>query len=230
MALTLTDADPALVETASEFAAEVADMLHRTVVDDPPIGAQVGGDRVVVGAFDQDGNTVDLPLSIQGEHRLDLRVSFRCTFDFTGSFLAIEESEFALIVPAVRHPVVRFDYVRDRAWASAHVQLHAESSAVGFLRAHAGKTAETWRLHLPVGGRRFRPALEDVIEFAIAEFNIHRKDGSRQRIEEGRRRWRRLQAKAAIRDVIRDDPSTGPEDLREAIERATQSVEGLANE
>lgn len=220
----MTDADPALIETASGFAAEVGDLLDRTVVDDPPIGAQVADDRVVVGAFDHDGNTVDMPLAIQGEPRLDLRVSFRCTFDFTGSFLAIEQSEFALILPIVRHPVVRFDYVRERAWASAHVQLHAESSAVGFLRAHAGKTPETWWLHLPVGGRRFRPSLEDVIEFAIAEFNVDKKDGYAQRIEEGRRRWRRLQVKAAIRDVIRDDPTTGPDELKEAIELAAQSV------
>ena len=105
----MTEAEPALIETASEFAAEVSDLLDRTVVDEPPIGAQVADDRVVVGAFDDDGNTVDMPLAIQGEHRLDLRASFRCTFDFTGSFLAIEQSEFALIVPTVRHPVVRFD-------------------------------------------------------------------------------------------------------------------------
>lgn len=226
----MTDADPALIETASEFAAEVGDLLDRTVVDEPPIGAQVVDDRVVVGAFDHYGDTVDLPLTIQGEHRLALRVSFRCTFDFTGAFLAIEQSEFALVVPAVRHPVVRFDYVRERAWASAHVQLHAESSAVGFLRAHAGKTSETWRLHLPVGGRRFRPSPEDVIEFAIAEFNVDRKEGYAQRIDEGRKRWRRLQVKAAIRDVIRDDPRTGPDELKEAIEVADQSVEDSIGE
>lgn len=154
----MTDADPALIGTASEFAAEVGDLLDRTVVDDPPIGAQVADDRVVVGAFDHDGNTVDMPLAIQGEPRLDLRVSFRCTFDFTGSFLAIEQSEFALILPIVRHPVVRFDYVRERAWASAHVQLHAESSAVGFLRAHAGK--DTRDLAAPPPCRR--PAITAV--------------------------------------------------------------------
>ncbi len=166
-----------------------------------------------------------MPLTIQGEHRLDLRVSFRCIFDYTGAFLAIDQSEFALLVPAVRHPVVRFDYDRERAWASAHVQLHAESSAVGYLRAHAGKTSETWRLHLPVGGRRFRPSLEDVIEFAIAEFNVDKKDSYAQRIGEGRRQWRRLQAKAAIRDLISDDPTIGPDELREAIGLAVESVD-----
>ena len=222
----MTDAEPDLIDTAQEFAAEIGDLLAQTVVDEPSVGAQVAGERVIVGAFDDDGNSVDLPLTIQGEHRLDLRVSFRCTFDFTGSFLAIEQSEFALIIPTVRHPVVRFDYARARSWAAAHVQLHAESSAVGFLRAHAGKTAETWRLHLPVGGRRFRPSLEDVMEFAIAEFNVDKKDGHAERIEEGRVRWRRLQVKAAIRDVIKDDSDEGPDDLRDAIDLAARSVAG----
>jgi len=78
--------------------------------------------------------------------------------------------------------------------------------------------------HLPVGGRRFRPSLEDVVEFAIAELNVDAKDGYAQRIEEGRERWRCLQVKAAIRDVIRDDPATGPDELKEAIELAAQSV------
>jgi hypothetical protein len=64
----MTDADPALIETAQEFAAEVGDLLARTVADDPPIAAQVAGGRVVVGAFDDDGNTVDIPLTINGQH------------------------------------------------------------------------------------------------------------------------------------------------------------------
>jgi hypothetical protein len=120
--------------------------------------------------------------------------------------------------------VVRFDDVRERAWASAHAQLHAESLAVGFPRAHADKTSETSRLHLPVGGRRFKRALEDVIEFAIVEFNVDKADGHAERVEEGRRHWRRLQVKAVIRDVIKDDPTTAPDELRETIELAAQSV------
>lgn len=71
----------------------------------------------------------------------------------------------------------------------------------------------------------WRTTLEDVIEFAIAKFDVDTKDGHAQRIKEGRERWRRLQAKAAIRDVIRDDPEMGPTELREAIELAVQSID-----
>jgi hypothetical protein len=107
--------DPDLLTTAQEFADEVAHLLDGTIADDPSVKAQVVSDRVLVAAIDDDGDTATLPLNIAGRRQLDLRVSFRCTFDFTGSFLAIEESEFALILPAVRQPVVRFDYVRRRA-------------------------------------------------------------------------------------------------------------------
>ena len=112
----MTTADQSLLDAAQDFAEDIADLLSRTIAEDPPIRAQVLGGRVVVGGFDQDGQSVDIPLLISGQHRLNLRISFRCSFDFTGAFLAIEQSEFALLVPYVRHPVVRFDYVRERAW------------------------------------------------------------------------------------------------------------------
>lgn len=220
----MAGADPALVNAAQNFADDLADLLQRTITDDPPIRAEVRGDRVVVSAFDNSGETVALPLMIAREHHLDLRVFFRCTFDFTGAFLAIEQSEVALILPAVRSPVVRFDYVRDRAWAAAHVQLHAESSAIGYLRALAARPPETWRLHLPVGGRRFRPSLEDVIEFTVREFGVETRDGWMDRLQEGRVRWRRLQAKAAIRDTIKDDPEGAPDDLHRTVDDARRAV------
>ncbi len=179
--------DPELLRAAQEFADDIADLLDQTIVADPPIRAEVAGDRVVVAAFDDDGNVAAMPLVIAHEARLALRTSFRCTFDFTRSFLAVEQSEFALLLPAVREPVIRFDYVRDHGWSAAHVQPHAESSTIGHLRALAGKPPETWRLHQPVGGRR-------------------------------------LQTKAAIRDVIKDDVSAAPNDLRQAIDNAVGAM------
>lgn len=74
------------------------------------------------------------------------------------------------------------------------------------------------------GADRARPALEDVIEFAVAEFNVDSKAGYEQRLETGRKRWRDRQVKAAIRDLIRDDPIDGPDDLRRAIDVAVESV------
>lgn len=67
-------------------------------------------------------------------------------------------------------------------------------------------------VHIPVGGSRFRPCLEDVLEMLIKEFGIdHADHGWRTALAEGRARWRKYQLMAAITD----DPSTAVAKLRE---------------
>jgi hypothetical protein len=52
-------------------------------------------------------------------------------------------------------------------------------------------------LHLPVGGDRFRPCLEDVIEFLVVECRFDCQVGWRTVLEAGRERWRRMQTRTA---------------------------------
>lgn len=56
-------------------------------------------------------------------------------------------------------------------------------------------------LHLPVGGDRFRPCLEDVIEFLVVECGFDRAAGWRSAVDKGRERWRRTQTRTAVRDA-----------------------------
>jgi hypothetical protein len=72
-------------------------------------------------------------------------------------------------------------------------------------------TRELSRLHLPVGGRRFRPTLEDVIEFLVIEKLAEPRAGWRDVLDQRRREWERIQLKAAIRA----DLSAASEVLRE---------------
>jgi hypothetical protein len=69
-------------------------------------------------------------------------------------------------------------------------------------------------LHFPVGGPRFRPALEDVLEMLIEEFGV-KPVGSvraaRNALEDGRERWRLKQ----VATVVRDAPSQAAEALRD---------------
>lgn len=127
--------DAELAAEAQRFAEEIADLIARTVSDDPSIRALARGNRVVVAPFEESGEKVDVPLFVADEHRLSLRIEFLCTWDFAGRYLAIEKSEFALKVPHLREGLIRFDYLRDHTWSPAHVQLHAESSALGWLHA-----------------------------------------------------------------------------------------------
>ncbi|NDK32452.1 hypothetical protein [Nesterenkonia haasae] len=58
------------------------------------------------------------------------------------------------------------------------------------------------KVHLPVGGHRFRPTLEDVLEMLINDFGIdHKKDSARRAIRDGRRNFRLGQVSAAATDA-----------------------------
>jgi hypothetical protein len=70
--------------------------------------------------------------------------------------------------PAIH--VCHFDYERDKAggYPEAHLQVPGQSGALAAMTSGPDKRSLD-RLHFPVGGRRFRPILEDVIEFLIVE-------------------------------------------------------------
>ncbi|SDN84639.1 hypothetical protein SAMN05216355_11810 [Actinomyces ruminicola] len=59
-------------------------------------------------------------------------------------------------------------------------------------------------IHFPLGGMRFRPCLEDVLELIVKEFGIDTVDGWSDALVEGRIAWRHIQLASAIRD----DPDT----------------------
>lgn len=56
------------------------------------------------------------------------------------------------------------------------------------------------KVHLPVGGERFRPALEDLIEMLIRDCGIDGAPGWEGAVEKGRMRWRIRQLRASVRD------------------------------
>lgn len=55
-------------------------------------------------------------------------------------------------------------------------------------------------VHFPVGGSRFRPTLEDVLQLLIEEFGVTAKDHWQVALRERRSSWERKQLAAAVRD------------------------------
>src|SRR5699024_12000607 len=55
-------------------------------------------------------------------------------------------------------------------------------------------------LHFPLGGARFRPALEDVLQFLIAQLGVRAEEHWRDAARESRRTWRGRQLASAVRD------------------------------
>ena len=54
-------------------------------------------------------------------------------------------------------------------------------------------------LHLPTGGQRFRPDLEDVIQFLITDCLFDHLDGWKNTVAAARADWRVIQVKATTR-------------------------------
>ena len=200
--------DP-LREQAEQFADELTTTLRGSLPDAPDAFAETHGDRVVVRP------QRDVPLLVKGQELAKLEVTIRCQIDSAGRWLAVESSKFVIAAKLDSTPIFRFEYVRRPVTCpSAHVQIHAHRGALTHLlsRANHDKPHDISALHIPVGGARFRPCVEDVIEFAVADCGFDSLKNWREAVNAGRARWRRIQAKA----VVRDFPAEAAEVLRDA--------------
>ncbi|NMO57491.1 hypothetical protein HH310_40770 [Actinoplanes sp. TBRC 11911] len=106
------------------------------------------------------------------------------------------------------------DYERDKVdYPDAHVQINARSEAWDALLVASGKErGSLGKLHLPTGGRRYRPSIEDVLEMLIDEGVLDPKPGTRNRLAASREKFQRRQLRAAIRR----DPLAAVLELRDA--------------
>jgi hypothetical protein len=196
-------------QAAREFGQELQDLLDSVLPrrwSSPESDRQV---RVLVG---EKGRYVIRLASSNGQVMLmrnnepvaGLRVEFRCTHDSAQDYLAVQRSTFELLSAADRTPLLRLDYDRAaHSVPSAHWNVHAERGAMSHLLArtnpdHAGVLS---KLHLPVGGSRMRPSIEDFLEMIVREFRIDTRSNAIQHIEDGRERWRLKQAAVVARDA-----------------------------
>ena len=108
----------------------------------------------------------------------------------------------------------RIEYDRDKgsepdnsklgvhARSAAHVQIHGHSEEIGYIQGLNGnnKLRNLSDFHFPVGGRRFRPSLEDFIEFIHSEKLVTTLNSGWQNVlAENRGHWLEIQLKSAVR-------------------------------
>lgn len=191
-----------LQHQVEEFGRETAGLLSTALprLPERPIEILHREDRYVIRPGDNKG----LPLHVDGKELARLELSIACELDSVGQYLAVERSSFGLLAALDRTPVLRIDYRRDMYSApAAHVQVHAHRGALSHLLSRAGHPHphDMSALHIPIGGARFRPCLEDFIQFLIAECRFDSLDGWQDCVREGRARWRRRQAAAVTRDM-----------------------------
>ena len=207
-----------LEQQVEEFGWETAGLLSAALpgLPTPPIEVLRREDRSVIRPSGSKG----LPLYVHGDELAKLELSIACQLDSVGQYLAVERSSFGLLAALDRMPVLRIDYRHDMyAAPAAHIQVHAHRGALSHLLSRAGHPSphDMSSLHIPVGGARFRPCLEDFIQFLICECRFDALEGWRGCVEAGRERWRRRQAAAVVRDV--------PEEAARVLRRLGYTVE-----
>lgn len=132
-----------------------------------------------------------------------LQLDYALGAERSGNYLAVHFSTFQLRDSRGKKPIVRVEYVRDaHRVPCSHIHVHAESGLFTQLLVATGhdSPAAVQSVHIPTGGDRFRPCVEDFIEFLISECRIAGREGWRDEVVQGREAWCEMQTAAAVRD------------------------------
>jgi hypothetical protein len=130
--------------------------------------------------------------------------NYKLCVDSYGEHLAVENSSFTLKATLDRTPIIRWDYNRNaNRTPASHVQMTAHRGALSHLlsRLDHATPHSIESLHMPMGGDRFRPCLEDIIEFLIRDCGFRGGENWRGKLRDGRAKWRRTQTRAVVRDA-----------------------------
>jgi len=131
-----------------------------------------------------------------------LYVNYHVTVESEQGFLKVLKATFSLARnPEGQGTLFHYDFERDKQdFPSAHLQVLGDSATLNELNELQGVTRQLGRLHFPVGGVRFRPCLEDVLEFLIVErFVEHYRENWQQALTAAREEFHDIQLRAAVR-------------------------------
>ena len=205
---------------AARFAGELSDLLNKTVCTGIRINSVISDpSRVAVGYKIRPGDQVPhegIPLCLgRGDPCAYLHVFFRLDLDHEERYLRVQVSVLGLYEDReLSRAMFHYDYERGKGggYPEAHLQICARSEAWDTICARSrGDQRTLERLHLPVGPRRYRPTLEDLLEFVISEKIAESRPDALKEIKSSRETFQRRQLRAAVRN----DPEPALEILRE---------------
>lgn len=149
----------------------------------------------------------DGPISYSDLFQIEIK--FTMCADRTDTHLTVSESKFELRVHT--SPGVRFEYDRRKTNVpAAHIHYHGIAGLISpalmknfseSRRDKQKKIGEQSGVHLPVGGHRFRPSLEDFLYFVIKECGFRGRDGWENKLLARRDKWMDTQCAASVRDA-----------------------------
>ncbi|MGW4786135.1 hypothetical protein [Streptomyces sp. NPDC004230] len=198
-----------LARLAFDFAQELQTILNATICRDVRIKAVQRPFESVpvftVGSGLSRSNLTQptgFPVRIDNKKpRMWMNLSYQVHLDHEARYLTVHKSYCGIFSDEeLETCLCHFDYEREKdKYTSAHVQVHGQSSALEALNRPGDEKRPLEKLHFPVGGKRFRPSLEDIIEFLICERLTDGREGWQKVVEEGRARFHRRQLRAAMR-------------------------------
>lgn len=203
------DQTTAFERNVEAFASDISHLIDRTVQARPTwliettlITSESESRARIELVSSEDDRSV--PITAGGSRCAALTVRFGCRPDSSGRYMAVTESAFVVYSTLERTPLFRLEYREDMHSApSSHWQVHAERGALSNLLTLGGheRPHSLSALHLPVGGARMRPGLEDFLQFVIEELGADADNDWQDVLEASRETWRRRQVATGVRDV-----------------------------
>ncbi len=213
---------PDVGQQATEFAQRVETLLQNVLGgrDDgyvaEPEGIPLKGDRT--GYRITQKSVRGVPLNSDGDTVAGLSFRFHCSCRNENSWLQVDKSVIMVTAEPEHMPLFHYDYNRGRTSETpgAHINIFGSNDAATRIMLSCGKglrgksrrkkyvndgafpTFST--LHFPVGGDRFRPGLEDVLQMAVYEFHIDVTDEWEGHLNRSRAEYRERQLKALVRE------------------------------
>lgn len=194
-----------LLSDARDFAGDLNSVLNSTIATGVRLSVtETSRGEALIGYGVSRRDVTPQPFQLNRGPKgqtLWLLISYRLAPDDEGRYLQVNSSVIALLADEETE-LLHFDYERNKShdYPEAHLQIVASSEA--WEEVGAGRSLA--RLHLPVGGRRFRFTLEDVAAFLTREKLVTASRGAKSTIEQHRATFERNQLCAAIRR----DPET----------------------
>lgn len=222
----MTDAGDVWLEDAVEaFVSEINGTVKGAVEcdldSDTPVGSRTGATGFVVAYG------FAAMIRVEGAPTYRLEVTYKLAWNTAQDYPAVRESTYAVYLVESSEPLFHYDYQQQvhGMIPGAHLNVHHDRTDLRDAlersgrrnrgrryrkRIDAGQSVSDSELHYPVGGSRFRPAIEDVIEFMIVELGVDATSAWRKTVEDGRLKWRERQLRAAIKD----SPTVAADELR----------------
>lgn len=195
---------------SARYAEEVDELLESVLGHEARMASVERGGRFAVRPGGDGAAPERIPLRVRGQHLADLSITLFLDATPAGRRLVLTATVIKVFSTLDRTPLVRLDYRSDMTSDPVcHWQFHAERGAFTHLLSLAGTARprrvpsphDLSRIHLPVGGARFRPCLEDVLEMLVRDCGVDARPGWEGVLASGRERWRLRQVRSTVRDL-----------------------------